>query len=110
MSCGVRAGKLNRYVELQTNTASTNTYGEPVESWSSVANVWAEKMDPKATERFAGDQFVATKQVSWRIRWRSDVDFLDRLVYDGVNYDIHGTIEVGFKKELILITEAVLDR
>lgn len=101
-------GKLDRYVTLESNTPSADGYGEPIESWSTIANVYAEKMNPKAVERYVNYQDAGFKNHVWRIRWRSDVDNLDRLVHNSENYNIIGVTEVGRKHYLLLMTELII--
>lgn len=102
------SGKLDRLVTLETNTPSADTHGQPIESWSTIASVYAEKMNPKAVERYVNNQDAGFRTVVWRIRWRSDVDNLDRVTYDSNNYQVKGVTEVGRKHYLLLLTEAIL--
>lgn len=104
------AGKLNCYIELQTDSNTQDSFGEDVETWSTLANVWAERMNQSVAEKWTGEQYAGKRTVTWRIRWRSDVDNLDRVVYDGENYGIIGVIETGRREDLLLVTEAILDR
>jgi len=101
-------GKLNRRVTIESNTPSQSTTGEPVESWSTLDTVWAEMMKPSVAERFMGDKFAGFRGIVWRIRYRSDIDNLMRVVYSSVNYDIVGVYESGYKQDLIIVSEAVL--
>ena len=105
MTC---AGKLNYYVELQSQSTAQDAAGEEVESFATLANVWAERMSRKVSERYIDDQFSGKRSSVWRIRYRSDVDNLDRLVYNSVNYDIIGVYEEGKERDLIIVTEAIL--
>ena len=107
---GTCAGKLNKRIVLETNTPAQDGYGEPIEAWSAIASVWAEKMSAKASERFRGEQLAGYKTIVWRIRYRTDVDNLDRVTHDGQNFGMIGVTEEGNKDSLILITKAILDR
>jgi len=104
------AGKLNRRVVLETNAPTQDSYGEPIESWSTIATVWASKLSATASEKFKGEQLAGHRTIVWRIRYRTDVDNLDRLTYGGEKYNVEGVTEEGNKDALILITEAILDR
>ena len=44
---------MDRLVELQRRSLTRNAYGEQVESWTTIASVWAEKIDLKGREFFA---------------------------------------------------------
>jgi SPP1 family predicted phage head-tail adaptor len=98
----MRAGRLDRLVTLGKRTvASQDAYGEEVASWTDV-QVWAERRDLRGDERWAAQQVVGTTACIYRIYWRSDLTVEDRLVDDGVTYDIHAIVEVGRKEGLEL--------
>ena len=101
-------GKLNRRVVIESNTPVQSPTGEPVEAWSTLATVWAEMMKPSVAERYIGDQFAGFRGIVWRVRYRTDIDNLMRVVYESVNYDITGVYEMGFKRDLLIVSEAVL--
>lgn len=105
---GSCAGKMNKRVVLETNTPTQDGYGEPIEGWSTIGTVWAEQLSAKASERFRGEQTSGFEDIAWRIRYRNDVDNLDRLTYNGKTYDLLGTAEEGNKSSLILFTKAIL--
>lgn len=105
---GSCAGKLNRYIELQTSSPSQDAGGEYIDSWSTLANVWAEKLSSKASEKYTGEQFQGYRTIVWRIRYRTDVNNLARVVWESNNYDVLGVTEEGYKQDLIIITEAIL--
>jgi len=107
---GTCAGKLNRRLALQSNTPSQDSYGDTIESWSLIGNVWAEMVSAKGSEKFTGQQDAGFDTVVWRIRYRSDLDNLDRVVFESQNYDILGVNEEGYKTNLILITKAIIGR
>lgn len=101
-------GKLNRRIIIEQNTPAQAVTGEPVESWATFATVWAEMMKPSIAERYLGDQFAGFRGIVWRIRYRSDITNLMRVTFESANYNIEGVHEQGFKKDLIIISEAVL--
>jgi SPP1 family predicted phage head-tail adaptor len=106
----MQAGRLDRRVTIEQATATQNDYGEPVRTWSTLATVWAEKLDLKASERFAGDQHDARIDTVWRIRYRADVTPLMRVSHGGLRYDIQGTRELGRRAGLELLTTAQVPR
>jgi len=105
-------GKMDRLITIQSNSPSQDSYGEPIESWSELDQVYAEKMNPRVAERFTGQQFAGFKGLVWRIRWRSDITAalapLMRISYDSVTYGIKGVYEIGRNQELILESEAIV--
>lgn len=102
------AGKLNRRITLQRGTASTNARNEKIISYSTLATVWAERVDVSAAESFRAQEVGAELTTRFRIRWSSTVSGLnpnDRLMYAGVTYNITGVREV--QRNRILEIDAV---
>jgi SPP1 family predicted phage head-tail adaptor len=72
-----------------------NDYGEAVETWTTLATVWAEKIPVRGSERYAAMQTVAEVDTRFKIRYRTDVSPLDRVVCNGITYDVLGVLEIG---------------
>lgn len=79
-------------VTLQTAAESLSALGEPSLTWSAIATVWA------SIEPLRGREFILSQAESVsvdariRIRYRSDVDTGDRVVWGSHTYDIHSVI------------------
>ncbi len=54
-------------------------------------------------EGFGQQQFVATGDLRFTIRWRPDVTPLHRVVHDGVPYDVVSVAEVGRHEGLLIV-------
>lgn len=104
----MRAGKLDRRIVLQAFTTTQDGYGEENESWSTFATVWAQVMPFTGRERFVADQVSGEADTRFRIRWRSDIDVTQRIVYDGDTYDIEGVIEIGRHEGLEILAKALV--
>jgi SPP1 family predicted phage head-tail adaptor len=83
-----------------------NAYGEPIVEWEDVATVWAGKRDMKGMERFAAQQVMAQVDTKFVIRYRSDVTPINRLVFEGRNYDIVSVLELGRRESLEILAVA----
>lgn len=72
----MRAGKISRRIVLQSFTAGTTGDPSPAAgTWTTVATVWAERLDPKGIERAVGSMVQAAEATQgYSIRYRSDVD------------------------------------
>lgn len=105
----MNAGKLDRRITLQRFTATQDEgSGEEVETWATLATVWASKRDVSDGERVAAAEVQAEVTTRFQIRWSSEVADLsakDRLVCEGVTYAITGTKELN-RHEGIEITAA----
>lgn len=100
------AGRLDRRITLKRATSTANAFNEAVETWSSLATVWASVVPISDSERMRAGETLAAKKSRFTIRWSStvaDVDPRDRLTFDGRDYDINGVKEVG-RREYLEIT------
>ncbi|RZJ19120.1 MAG: head-tail adaptor protein [Brevundimonas sp.] len=84
----MQAGKLERRVTIQRFTETRDEMNEPVKVWADVATVWAQARPNRGNERFAAAQVAGAAVMSFHIRYRADLTVQDRLVYDGVVYEI----------------------
>lgn len=105
----MRAGNLDRRVQLQHRTLTRNGSGEQVASFATYATVWAGKRDLRGREYFAAHQVNPELQATWTIRWRADVLATDRLVDDrGVTFEIAAPpAEIGRRQGLDLMCKAL---
>jgi SPP1 family predicted phage head-tail adaptor len=101
----VRSGRLDRRLTLQRRTLIENDYGEAVETWTDLATVWAEKIPVRGAERYAAMQTVAEVDCKFRIRYRRGVTPLDRVVCEGITYDVQGVLEIGRREGLEILAK-----
>jgi SPP1 family predicted phage head-tail adaptor len=99
----IQAGKLDRRITIQERTAVQDGAGGETVTWVDRATVWAAKMDVSGREQLMAHQMVPTDLVRFRIRYRSDVAMTDRVVYDGVAYNIQHKAEIGRREGLELL-------
>lgn len=93
----MRAGKLDRRLVIQRKSITYSSSGAPVESWATLATVWAQARPVRGDERFSTRQLVGSAVMTFHIRYRSDLalSVLDRLSYDGKTWDIADIRELG---------------
>ncbi len=103
----MRAGIMDRRIELQQKTVIQDTYGEEIETWKKKATIWAGKRDFRGKEFFAAQQLNAEVSGVFCIRYRPDITPDDhRIIYDGKTYDIKAVTEFGRREGLQLMVEA----
>lgn len=105
----MRAGRLDRRAELRhiVKTRDAGT-GQEIESWpSAYVTVWAERNDQRGREFFAAQQLNGETAASFRIRHRTDVLMTDRIICEGLSYDIHSIAEIGRREGLDIMATAV---
>lgn len=101
----MRAGQLRHRITIKELDGTRNDYNEESLSYSTVDEVWAEKVTPRGSEVVSGKIEVAERTVAWRIRYRDDVT--TKMVVedaDGAEYDIEFVRdEVGTRRDLWLV-------
>src|SRR5688500_2618492 len=82
----MRSGLLRERVTIQSATTVQDANGEPIPTWANLATnptVWASVLSKASGERFisGGEQVQASVSHTVRIRYRSDVTVLMRLIW-----------------------------
>lgn len=104
----MKIGSLDRVVELRRDvpTGAVDALNVPVKVDTLVATFRAEKIHKSEDERFAAEQRYAVRAVTFRAWFRADVIETDRLVCEGVTYDIRGVREIGRREGIEISCEA----
>jgi SPP1 family predicted phage head-tail adaptor len=89
------SGRLDRRITIQMPAATRDEEGGKVDNFTTVATVWAQKIDIKGQEIVEGGQFVPRAEIKFRIRYRDDFDESARIVFESTNYDIVQIAEIG---------------
>lgn len=105
----MRAGDLRHRVQIQIKTVARATDGSEIETWITLATVWAAKAHQASREFFAAQKVNAEVTDLFTIRYRAGVTSEMRLVFGGVIYDIIGAPDPdGGQRELRLLCKAVV--
>lgn len=99
----MRIGDLDRRIVVQQASTTQDSYGQPIETWTAVATVWAQVTPMRGRETFGSEQVLDRGPQRFRIRYRSDVTVQHRLSYNDIIYQIHDVQEVGRHEGLDLI-------
>ena len=97
----MRAGDLRNRVVIQNRTATQDTYGGEVPTWSTVATVWAAVEPMTGREFLEGRTLEATVDTRIRIRYRSGLAPDMRVTWDGHTYDVLAVLEVKSRRREI---------
>lgn len=95
----MEAGKLRHRVQLQRATVTTDSHGDQVKSWTTLAEVWAEVLDLTGREFVQASQVMSDISVQVRIRGRRDFRLTpkDRVVFGSRTLDIRHVTDMGGK-------------
>lgn len=98
-----QAGQLDRRITIQTFSETTDTFGQEVKSFSTLAQVWANVVEKVGREGEDGDMIAATKKVEFIIRYRTDVDEEMRISYNSNIYKIQAIQSADARKAFLKI-------
>ena len=102
----VRAGLLDRRVTLKRRVETVDSSRQAVISYWPIATVWARVEPLGGREGFGQQQWVATGDVRFTIRWRGDVTPLHRVLHDGRVFDVMTVAEEGRREALLVVGRA----
>jgi SPP1 family predicted phage head-tail adaptor len=103
------AGRLDQRIVIQRAVTSADDFNQPVETFATLATIWAAAVPVSDGERMQSGQTLANKMIRFTIRYSSDVadvDPRDRIVFDGRTYDIAGVKEIGRREGLEITATA----
>lgn len=96
---GIRAGELDRRIDILRATFTKNALNEEVPNWGTlVEGLSAKKRDVSDGERMRAQQVSAEITTRFTIRWSSivsGVNSRDRVRCEGRTYDIFSVKEIG---------------
>jgi len=104
----MQAGKLDRRITIQSQSASQDGAGESVPTWAPLCTVWAHTASLRGKEPFQGQEFNAQMTTVFTIRWRDDVDVTMRVIFDGDTYDVFSVYEIGRREGLEIAALAMV--
>jgi len=101
-------GKLDRRVELQSASVSTDGFGQAVRTYSTLASVWAQ-VDYTGAPKEGNEagKLASVNRVRFTIRYRTDVDATIKIVWKGDTYEVEGISQEGRERFLIIDTRVV---
>lgn len=104
----MRAGRLRHRVTIQSVTTNTDSYGQPIESWSTFAEVWAAVEPLTGREYFQAQQLQAEVTYRVRIRYLTGVLPTMRVLHDSRTFEVQAVINLDERnRELHLMCREV---
>lgn len=84
----IAAGQLKTRATIQQRSAAQDALGQPVETWSTVAVVWANVRFPSGLAAVKADADLSVVKASIRIRYQAGIDAGMRVSADGQLFNI----------------------
>ncbi|MDA9453064.1 hypothetical protein XI00_01960 [Bradyrhizobium sp. CCBAU 21359] len=91
----MRAGNLDRVIEIQRRTTGLNLYGTPVETWTTFATMRAQLLKNATDDREGARGHTTDAVLTFRMYYFASLSLDDRLLYQGQQYEITGITEIG---------------
>lgn len=103
----LRAGDLDRVLTIQRATVTVDANGAPVSTWADLTTLRAKQLSDNATiDTEHGGTAMTAVQIKFLTRFYSNGPTLeDRVVYEGLPYQIKYISEIGRRRGLELHIE-----
>ena len=103
----MRAGKLDKTIEVQRHTVAVDDYGTQTEGWTAVATVRAQVLQSSNEEFLRSFGTTSDIAIIFRIRHIDGLTPTDRVLFGGQAYDLKEVKELGRREGLDLRCMAV---
>lgn len=100
----MKIGNLDKRVSILVRANTVDAWNHSVVTYTNRFTVWAEVQYKRGTEKNVGQQRVNVDQVHFVARYHRDFAPLNRVLYDGDQYDIHSVEVIGRKEGVRVIT------
>lgn len=100
----MKAGDLTQRVTVERFTTTTDSWGQPIETWAPLFTCWA-SVEPLVGREYIAAQ-AAQSEVTARIRmrYRPGLTSQDRVIHEGSTYGIESVIDYRSQhRELVLM-------
>ena len=97
-------GLLRHRVDIQQRTGTLDTFGQAVQTWTTLFTVWASIEDISGKELLASMAINSEISTHIYIRYRAGITAANRVLYQGTAYNIQAVVDAtGRKRELHLM-------
>lgn len=105
----IAAGKLNRRIEIQKKTVTTDADGYKTETWDKLYAPMAWIQTVTGREFHAGRRLLADANMYFILWYRPDITTQNRIVYKSQIYEILSVEDVGeAHRELHIVAKVVM--
>lgn len=104
----LQPGKFNSFVTIQTRAEGRDDLGQPLDTWETFDEVWAQIVYLSGIESIKADANVSIARVSIRVFYRTDIHAGMRVEHEGTIYEIKSVLpDVVWKKHTDLGCEVI---
>jgi SPP1 family predicted phage head-tail adaptor len=91
----MRAGTLDRVIEIQSRSTGMDLYGTPIPVWTTFATMRAQKLENAINDREGARGDTTDNVITFRIRWIDGVTLENRVTYQDQQFKIMTIKEIG---------------
>lgn len=103
----IESGKLDRTLELLTNTVGTDEFGQKIETFATLATIFAQRLEMRTQDAARAGARETYSIARYLIRWRADLTTGMRIRTDEKLYDVIDIDEPDRRASLIITLEEV---
>jgi SPP1 family predicted phage head-tail adaptor len=103
----MRAGNLDRVIEIQRRSITPDLYGAIIDVWTTIARIRAQKLENTTDDREGARGSTTDTVITFRTRWLDGVTLENRIIYEGKLFQITRIKEVGRRVGLDIMCERV---
>jgi len=92
------AGLRNTRITIQNKSVARSNAGDEVETWSTLATVWAKRTDVRGQEYYAANSLLEQGDVVFSVLYIAGVTVESRIVAGDEMFDVARVIRVGAKR------------
>lgn len=108
----MRAGALDRRLRFERAVRTDDGFASAVSSWAHLATVAGSRADISDGERWRAGEVSAQVTTRFQVRWSplaATITPADRLICEGVTYDVSGIKQIGRRVGLEITATARAD-
>ena len=91
----MRSEKLDKRIVIEKLTISIDGYGQRTRVWTVLASCWANVKLNIGNEMVSSKSTVTYRVIDVKIRYRTDLNYNMRIIYNNEYYNIDDLIELG---------------
>ena len=95
------AGKLNRRITIEQRSTTQDAIGQPVETWTTVAELWADIRYQRGLEAIKAGADISVVGASIRIRYRTGIDAGMRVTHGADVFNIQAVLPDAGRREYV---------
>jgi SPP1 family predicted phage head-tail adaptor len=103
----MRAGNLDRVIEIQSRSTGPDVYGTPIDVWTTFATMRAQKRENAINDREGARGDTTDTVITFRMRWLDGVTLDNRVSYQGHAFTIRQIKEIGRRVGLDITCERI---